>query len=283
MNRPVPFVLISGMLLLFSVCTTVAQKLTLAWQTDTVFRVPESVLIDPTRNVCYVSNIDGAPGEKDGKGFISKISPEGKILNLEWVTGLDAPKGMGVLGPHLYVADIFQVVVIDIASGKIVRRIEVPDSKFLNDITVGKGNVVYVSDSGTGKIHVIQGDKASLYFESPLLQRVNGLLAMPEGIYVADAGNGVLYCLKGGKDLVKVSDVASTGNDGIVPVGKQEFIVSCWPGEVYFVDTQGKSHSMLDTREEKWNCADVDYDPIRKWLYVPTFFGNRIMTYTFQK
>src|SRR5688572_2375683 len=164
MNRPVPFLLFSGMLLLFSVCTAVAQKLTLAWQTDTVFRVPESVLIDPVRKVCYVSNIDGASGEKDGKGFISKISPEGKVLALQWVTGLDAPKGMGIAGPHLYVADLFQVVVIDLTSGKIVRRIDVPDAKFLNDITVDKAGAVYVSDSSTGKIHLIKGDKATLYF-----------------------------------------------------------------------------------------------------------------------
>ncbi|MCD9019392.1 SMP-30/gluconolactonase/LRE family protein [Parachryseolinea silvisoli] len=283
MNRPVPFLLFSGMLLLFSVCTAVAQKLTLAWQTDTVFRVPESVLIDPDRKICYVSNIDGGPGEKDGKGFISKISPGGKILNLQWVTGLDAPKRMGIAGLHLYVADLFQVAVIDLASGKIVRRIDVPDAKFLNDITVDKAGTVYVSDSGTGKIHRIQGDAATLYFESPLFQRINGLLAQPEGIYVADVGNGALYCLKEGKDLVKVSDVATGGNDGIVPVGKQEFIVSCWPGEAYFVDAQGKSHALLDTREQKLNCADVEYDATRKWLYVPTFFGNRIMTYTFQK
>lgn len=278
-----PFLLFSGILLLLSGYTAVAQTLTLAWQTDTVFRVPESVLIDPPRKVCYVSNIDGAPGEKDGKGFISKISPEGKILNLQWVDGLDAPKGMGLVGPHLYVADLLQVVVIDVTSGKIVRRIDVPDAKFLNDITVGKGNRVYVSDSGTGKIHLINGDKVSLYFESPLFQRINGLLAKPEGIYVADVGNGALYCLKDGKDLVKVSVIATGGNDGIVPVGNQEFIVSCWPGEVYFIDAAGKSHAMLDTREQKLNCADVDYDPTRKWLYVPTFFGNRIMTYTFQK
>lgn len=283
MNRPVSFLLFSGLLLLFSVFPAAAQKLTLAWQTDTVFRVPESVLIDPSRKVCYVSNIDGAAGEKDGKGFISKISPEGKILSLQWVTGLDAPKGMGLVGPHLYVADLFQVVVIDVAAGKIVRRIDVPGAKFLNDITVGKGNAVYVSDSGTGRIHVIRDNNATLYFESPLFQRINGLLAHPAGIYVADVGNGALYCLKEGKELVKISDVATGGNDGIVPVGNQEFIVSCWPGEVYFVDAQGKSHPMLDTREQKLNCADVDYDPTRKWLYIPTFFGNRVMTYTFQK
>jgi hypothetical protein len=219
----------------------------------------------------------------DGKGFISRMSPEGKILTLEWVTGLDAPKGMGISGNNLYVANLVNVAVIDIASAKILRKIDIPGASFLNDITVDGQGTVYVSDSGTGKIHQIKGDIATLYFESPLFKRINGLLAQPEGIYVADVGNGALYCLKAGKTLTKISDVAAGGNDGIASVGENEFIVSCWGGEVYFVDATGKSHKMLDTKAQKLNSADVDYDAQRKLLYVPTFFGNRVMAYTFQK
>ncbi|MFZ6014466.1 MAG: ATP-binding protein, partial [Bacteroidota bacterium] len=72
-----------------------AQSLKLKWSTDSVFRVPESVLFDSKANLLYVSNIDGKSNEKDGKGFISKLSPDGKIIAMEWATGLNAPKGMG--------------------------------------------------------------------------------------------------------------------------------------------------------------------------------------------
>ena len=66
------------------------------WSTDSVLKVPESVCYDVTEDILYVSNIEGKPTEKDGKGFISKVSPEGEVLDLKWVTGIDAPKGMGV-------------------------------------------------------------------------------------------------------------------------------------------------------------------------------------------
>src|SRR5690349_2445801 len=98
------FLLSAMMLTLFTMAN--AQKLTRLWETDSVLRVPESVLYDAKNKVLYVANIDGKPDEKDGKGFISKVSPEGKITNLEWITGLHAPKGMGLSGNTLYVADV---------------------------------------------------------------------------------------------------------------------------------------------------------------------------------
>ena len=68
-----------------------AQKL---WATDTILKIPESVLVDDKENCLWVSNIDGASNGKDGKGSISKLSKTGAPINLDWVTGLNAPKGM---------------------------------------------------------------------------------------------------------------------------------------------------------------------------------------------
>ncbi|MBK6477899.1 MAG: hypothetical protein IPF93_06335 [Saprospiraceae bacterium] len=39
--------------------------------------------------------------------------------------GLQAPKGMGIFNGKLYVADLKEVVTIDIASGKIENRFKV--------------------------------------------------------------------------------------------------------------------------------------------------------------
>jgi hypothetical protein len=259
--------------------STFSQKLTLKWSTDTLLRVPESVYFDSKSNLLYVSNIAGKSNEKDGNGFISKISPEGKIITQQWASGLDAPKGMGLLKSKLYVADLSRIAVLDASSGKILTSIEIDGAQFLNDITVDTQGNVFASDSNTGKIYKISNDKAELYFESPEFKRINGLLALNNGLYVADAGNGVNYILSTDKKLTKYADTAQ-GADGIVKVGNNEYIVSSWGGEVYFVK-DGKSQKLLDTKDQKLNSADIDFDPKTNTVFVPTFYGNRVMAYTF--
>lgn len=260
-------------------CSTLqAQKLELKWKTDTVLRVPESVLYDAERKVLYVANIDGKPDGKDGVGFISKIDPNGKIENLKWATGLDAPKGMGVSKGKLYVADISRVDVIDIATGKVTDKIEIAGAKFLNDITVDKNGRVFVSDTGTGKIFVLNGNKAELYFESVEFKGVNGLLAEGNEMYVVDFASGNNYILSADKNLKKIG-MSSQGADGVVALTKGAHLVSSWHGEVYYVSSSGEAKKLLDTKDKKINAADIEYDAKTKMLFVPTFFANSVMAY----
>jgi sugar lactone lactonase YvrE len=273
------------MLLMFAsflMSPTFSQSLTLKWSTDTLLRVPESVLFDSKANVLYVSNIDGKSNEKDGKGFISKLTTDGKISVLEWGKGLDAPKGMGIYKGNLYVADLTRVAIFDLATGKLTKSIEIDGAQFLNDITVDEKGNVYISDSATGKIHMLKGDKAEIYFESTELKRVNGLLALKDGLYVADAGTGKNYKLSADKKFTVYTETAA-GADGIVMVGKDEYIVSSWGGEVYYVDASAKAQKLLDTKEQKLNSADIAYDPKAHVVFVPTFFGNKVMAYEFKK
>jgi sugar lactone lactonase YvrE len=258
------------------------QSLTLKWKTDTLLRVPESVLLDAGRGVLFISNINGKSGEKDGNGFISQLSLDGKIQNLQWVTGLDAPKGMGLYKNNLYVADLTRVVIIDSKTGTIAGKIDIEGAQFLNDVTVDKKGNVYVSDSATGKIHLLKNNKAEIYFESPDFKRINGLLALNEGLYIADAGNGINYKLSADKQLTKFGETAP-GADGVVAVGNGDYIVSSWGGEVYFINAKGESKKMLDTKDQKLNSADVDYHANNQLLYVPTFNGNCVMAYEFKK
>lgn len=62
---------------------------------------PESVAIGPDGRTLYVANVAGEGEIKDGNGFISPISKSGKMLEREWVRGLDAPKGAIVHGGRL--------------------------------------------------------------------------------------------------------------------------------------------------------------------------------------
>ena len=101
---------------------------------------PESVVFDPASNALYVSNIGGKIWQKDRNGFIAKVSPDGKMIERDWLTGLDSPTGLALDGGKLYVADIDQLVEIDIASKSIAKRYPAPGAKWFNDVASdGKG------------------------------------------------------------------------------------------------------------------------------------------------
>ena len=261
----------------FSAVLSQEHKLTKLWQTDSLLKVPESVLYDAVNNILYVSNIDGEAGGKDGKGSIGKVAPDGKIIQAEWVTGLNAPKGLGLYKGSLYVADLTEVSVIDVKSGKISRRIPVEGSSFLNDITIDKNGVVFVSDSRKKKVHRIENGKVSTILDSLSLKGPNGLLAHGNDFYVLDAGT--MYKMNTGRQLTKVAEGMETSTDGIEHVTGNDFIVSSWIGAVYYIHADGTKETLLDTRDQKINSADIGFDASKKILYVPTFLKNSIVAY----
>ena len=60
----------------------------------------------------------------------------------------------------------------------------------------------------------------------------------------------------------------------------RDFIVSCWAGVIYYVYPDGTRQMLLDTRNEKFNSADIAFDAASHILYVPTFWKNRVIAYT---
>ena len=126
------------------------------WETPANLKNPESVAYASKQNVLFVSNINGKPDQKDQNGFISKVSPSnGSIIELNWITGLNAPKGIAISNDNskLYVSDITDLVQIDIASGKIIKRFNAPGSSFLNDVVADNQGNIYVSDTDTNTIY----------------------------------------------------------------------------------------------------------------------------------
>ena len=132
-------------------------KINKVWKTLAELKTPESVVYAPKQDTLFVSNIDGKPDQKDQKGFISKISlSNGSITELNWITGLDAPKGMAIYNnSKLYVSDITDLVEIEIANGKITNRYNAPGSKFLNDVAVDNQGNIYVADTRTNSIYIL--------------------------------------------------------------------------------------------------------------------------------
>jgi len=259
-------------LVCFSIVSINAQKATVQklWATDTILKVPESVLVDDKENCLWVSNIDGASNGKDGKGSISKLSKTGARLN--------APKGMAKYKQELYVADLTELVIIDIKKGIIKNKIKVEGSVFLNDVTVNKNGAVFVSDSRTGKVHRIENGMVSIEVEN--LQGPNGLLSIEDQLLILDRGS--LLSVTPGGAISKIMDGMDPSTDGIERVAPNQYIVSCWNGIVYFVAAGAQKITLFDTRSEKINSADIGYDAKNKIIYVPTFMKNSVVAYQLQ-
>ncbi len=265
----------------FVVCAAAASaaqspQLVKKWETEASLKTPESVRFDPAAKVLYVANIDGKePWGKDGKGSIAKVGLDGKVIAAEWVTGLEAPKGMGIHQGKLYVADIDRVAVIDLAKGAIAQMIAVPGAQRLNDVSVAKDGTVYISDMQGLKIYALKGGKPEVAFEGGL-KRPNGVLAHGDDLLILDSG----ALLRVGKDkkVTTIVDGMDASTDGIEHVKGDEFIVSSWAGAVYHVKG-GQKQLLLDTREQKVNSADIGYDPATRTVYVPTFWVNTVVAY----
>lgn len=253
-------------------CFAQQHKVEKIWETDTIIAVPESVL--PVGNILYVSQIDGAPWTADGKGGIARIGRDGKIIDLHWITGLNAPKGLGVYQNRLYAADISEVVVIDIKKGKIEKKITVDDANGLNDITVTDKGVVFVSDTKQSKVWRIENDVPALYLDG--MKGANGLKVVKDELVIG-AGKDFLRANEQ-KKVTKIADVPQP-IDGIEPVGNGDFIVTAWSGWVFYVQANGTVTTLLETHEQKKNTADIGYDPVKRIIYVPSFNGKTVAAY----
>lgn len=272
--RKISFALSFLLLCLFSFSQK--HQLVKKWETDSSLKVPESVLFDGGNHVLYESNIDGTdPWGADGKGSVGKIGLDGKIIQVDWVSGLNAPKGLGMYKGKLYVADLSNLVVIDIKAGKIDRLIPFPGAQGLNDVSVDKNGVVYVSDSKTKQIFRVQNDKPELYLDH--LKGPNGVLARGDDFYILDDGGA--YKVEKDKSLTKLADGMPGGTDGIENVAGNDFLVSCWSGTIWYVSADGTKEKLLDTTAEKKNTADIGYDPKTRTMYVPTFWRKSVVAY----
>ena len=159
--------------------------------TVTDMRTPESVYLDEASGYLFVSQIDGAPDQKDKKGRISKLGLDGTVVTADWFTALNAPKGLRSFGGTLWVADIDEVVGIDIATAKETARIKIDGAKFLNDLATGADGTVYVSDMMDNKIIAIKDGKVSVFAEGEQLEHPNGLFVDGERLIVGGWGTPI--------------------------------------------------------------------------------------------
>src|SRR5687767_11453623 len=109
-------------------------KPTAGWTVTENITTPESIYYDEPSGFIFASQINGMPADRDGNGRIVKLNADGTVAAGDWVTGLNAPKGLRAHNGTLWTADLDEVIGIEIASGRITSRTKIEGAQFLNDV-----------------------------------------------------------------------------------------------------------------------------------------------------
>lgn len=263
------------------------------------FRAPESVLYVADGDYYLVSNVNGWPNKVDDNGYISKVGPDWKMINEKFIDGarrdvkLDAPKGSGIRGGKLHVADITVVRVFDLATGKQEKDVTIKGSTFLNDIAVD-GDIIYVSDSGIGDpcgpgetcpdlepngtdavYSIDRAGKVARIAGGAELHGPNGLLVVDGNLWVNTFNGKEIYRLAGGKKL-DVTELPTGELDGFAALPDGRLAVSSWEGKVIYA---GKPGGTWDKLFENVESADLIVDTKHNVLVVPRMVENQLSVY----
>jgi DNA-binding beta-propeller fold protein YncE len=278
----------------------VGQKiLNKLWETPASLKNPESVAYAPKQNVLFVSNVNGKPDQKDQNGFISKVSPSnGSIIDLNWVTGLNAPKGIAISndGSKLYVSDITDLVEINIASGKIIKLFNAPGSSFLNDVISDNQGNIYVSDTATNTIYKLDRNNSTsslhVWLQSPQLNGPNGLHVDNNKNKLIVVSLGPLSKPGGGIEIIDIKNktIKSLGKAGTTsPFGgldgiesdatETHYYVSDNPaGKLYIVNADGTGYvTSIDLHTQ--GAADLGSIPGQSTIIIPLMQDNKLVAY----
>ena len=256
------------------------------WSLDG-FQAPESALLDTERNVLYVSNVAGEPNAKDGVGFISKVSLDGKMQEAEWVKGLNAPKGLVMHGDKLYVSDVDQLVEIDVNSGAVTNTLQrgrgaVPERHG------GRCRWPRVRLRHADRQHLRIGERhpfglaprrraaASEWPSRRWRPSFRGSLGQDIQPDFSTKTPGHLLSI----DLATkaISDVGGgepVGNlDGLEPDGAGNWIVTDWVGGALFrIHPDGKADQLMDLNQ---GSADLEFVDTEKLVIIPMMMDGKV-------
>ena len=255
---------------------------------------PESIEYYAAEDVYLVSNINGSALEAEGNGFISKIKPDGSVIKLKWIDGtepgiqLNAPKGIAIQGAYLYVADINQVQIFELPSGRQKMSVDIKGSTFLNGITPGKGNFVYVTDSGlkAGKdtyapsgsdaiYKVWENGKYDIIVKNKNMGRPNGIIADGEELTVVTFGSGEVYRIDAKGKRHTMPTPPKGGLDGLLKLDDGRLLISSWGESALYVLNNDNTYSILSKSLDA--PADLGFDTKRQRVLIPLFKQNKLI------
>ena len=252
------------------------------------FSSPESTIVN--KNDLYVANVgkELKPTLKDGDGFISKLDVNGKIKELHFIDGLDAPKGMGIVGNTLFVADINTLRGFDLSTKKEVFNVVFEGVNFLNDITVKDSNTLFIGASDTSAIYEVNISNKS-YKKLMDFTVTNGLFYEDGILYAAQLGSNTQSMFDGKGKLYKIdlkdnNKLTQLGTfegvlDGVTKVGNKVY-VSDWgnakdTGIVRVYDLKTKEETILKL-QSFMGAADFWIDEKSKKIFMPQMIGNKV-------
>jgi hypothetical protein len=268
-----------------TLCASAAAAPKELWSLDG-FMNPESVYADGAGGY-YVSNVNGAPTDKDGNGFISKVSADGKMTTLKWIEGLNAPKGMVMNGGKLYVSDIDQLIEIDAAAGKVTASYPAEGAVFLNDTAFDEAGNVYVSDIAKRKIWQLKDGKMAVWYEGDDLMHPNGLRVEGGKLIVAGWGRemgddgstktpGNLFTIDlATKKLENLGSGEGVGNlDGLERGADGTFLSTDFLAGALIRIKEDGTHEML--ADLNAGSADLEVSEDGKTAIVPQMMDNKV-------
>jgi len=261
------------------------------WTVNSGLASPESACYHQRTNSIFVSNINGPVLDRDGNGYLTRIAPNGKVIGEKWATGLNAPKGIRSVGNRIWVADIDEVVGFDVTAGgsRLVGRVKVEGSQFLNDLaTTGDGRI-YVSDSNQSRIYTVKDGKSSVFVEGDEVgEQPNGLLVDGDRLIVGTIGRApgggklVAFDLNT-KQRTQLTLENVGGIDGIEPAEKGAYVLTDVIGRrLVHVARDGKVTTLAT-----FDQAGADFGYAGKieqlaqagTVFVPFLFGNSVSAY----
>lgn len=287
--KKLPGILLFALFPLLSV-TAKDEAPPVVWSLTDGIEAPESAYHDARTKTVFLSQIGKGGGmADDGDGWISKLSADGKMIDNKWVTGLSAPKGIRVHKGTLWVSDITRLVAIDIAAGKIVKKVTVEGAKFLNDVAAGPDGTIYVSDMVAGRIYAHKQGKTTVLAEGPGIQHPNGLLVHRGRLIIGGWGSNLqddfstdpvghlLAIHLRTKKLTQLTGKPLGNLDGVEIDGKGGYVVTDWrAGKVFHVTGKGKATTLLTLPQ---GTADHAYLTDRKLLILPRMKDNAVTAY----
>jgi hypothetical protein len=259
---------------------------------------PESALYVAAEKAIFVSNVNGDPAAHDGNGYIARLKPDGTVDKLQWLTGLDAPKGLAYAQGKLFVTDIDRIHEIDVATASIARTYEAKGAKFLNDIALeprshfrNQTARAYISDMMDDAIWYLADNSLSFFQRDAALDAPNGLLVEGEELRVASTGRladgkptaaGRIKTLPLDGDTVtdRFGAAPLGALDGIEPDGKNGYWVGDWlAGRVLHVNAEGGVSVWLELGS---SVNDIALGP-KRTLLVPMMALGEVRAYVLPK
>jgi sugar lactone lactonase YvrE len=268
--------------------------------------LPESAVHDPLTDAYLVSNVGGtlpaAAFAKDGNGFISKIAPDGTVIDREWIglgrngVTLDAPKGLAIAGRSLFVADIDVVREFDRFTGKPISTVAIPGAQFLNDVARGPAGSVYVSDTavvlsddGTAFVPTEADAIYQVTADGQVLTTAKGPgLGSPNGLTVDRRGQLLVAPFDGSKEIFTPDQNGERRTVRPTPVGQLDGLEELRDGSLIISSAESQSVVRVARSGESTTLfsglqvADLGIDRRRKRLLLPLLNDGALIIQPFE-